>query len=143
MTTHPSAKPLRLLNDYRKRTAIEERHRLLKCFYDLSRFRSRKFNAIAAQVVMVLLTYTLRQWQLWNVVEQALAGLTPDGLLQQLKLMQQWVVIYSGLAYTQLPVVTFTREAMQLEGAAREKALEKLAALEEALLRPVPNPRPM
>ncbi len=52
-------------------------------------------------------------------------------------------VIYLGLAYTQLPVVTFTREAIQLEGAARQKALQKLAALEDALLSPVLNPRPM
>jgi len=143
MTTHPSAKPLRLLDYYRRRTVIEERHRQLKCFYDLSKFRSRQFNAIAAQVVMVLLTYTLRQWQTWKFLEQALAGLTPEGLLHQLRLMQQWVVIYLGLAYTQLPVVTFTREAMQLEGAAREKALLKLAALEEALVSPMLNPRPM
>jgi len=143
MTTHPSAGPLRLLGYYRKRPVIEERHRQLKCFYDLSDFRSRDFNAIAAQVVMVLLTYTLRQWQLWKFLEQALADLTPEGLLQQLKLIQQWVVIYLGLAYTQLPVVTFTREAIQLEGAAREKALHKLAALEDALFSPVLNPRPM
>jgi IS4 transposase len=45
-----------LLDYYRRRPAIEERHRQLKGFYDLSDFRSRSFNAIAAQVVMVLLT---------------------------------------------------------------------------------------
>lgn len=61
MSTSQVAQPLRLLGLYRKRTAIEERHRQLKCFYDLSDFRSRSFNAIVAQVVMVLLTYTLRQ----------------------------------------------------------------------------------
>jgi hypothetical protein len=57
--------------------------------------------------------------------------------------MQQWIVIYLGLAYTQLPVVSFTREALQLEGAARDKALRKLELLEHALLTPLPNPRPM
>jgi len=143
MSTSLAAEPMRLLGYYRKRPAIEERHRQLKCFYDLSDFRSRSFNAIAAQVVMVLLTYTLRQWQLWKFLEEALANLTPEGLAQQLKLMQQWVVIYLGLAYTQLPVVSFTREAIQLEGAARDKALHKLELLEQALLTPVPNPRPM
>jgi len=40
-------------------------------------------------------------------------------------------------------VVSFTREAMQLEGAARQKALHKLQLLESSLLTPVPNPRPM
>jgi hypothetical protein len=66
MSTHPSLGAPATVGYYRQRTAIEERHRQLKCFYDLSHFRSRSFNAIAAQVVMVLLTYTLRQWQLWN-----------------------------------------------------------------------------
>jgi hypothetical protein len=143
MTTSASAQPLRLLDLYRKRTAIEERHRQLKCFCDLSDFRSRSFDAIAAQAVMVLLTYTLRQWQLWKFLQETLANLTPEGLAAQLKLMQQWGVIYWGLAYTQLPVVSFTREAIQLEGMAKEKALRKLETLENALLTPLPNPRPM
>ena len=143
MSTYPGQEPLRLLGYYRRRPAIEERHRQLKCFYDLSDFRSRSFNAIAAQVVLVLLTYTLRQWQLWKFLEEALARLTPECLAAQLRLMQQWIVIYWGLAYTQLPVVSFTREALQLEGAARDKALRKLELLERTLLTPVPNPRPM
>src|SRR5713101_153678 len=126
MSTYLAAEPMRLLGHYRKRPAIEERHRQLKCFYDLSDFRSRRFNAIAAQVVMVLLTYTLRQWQLWKFLEESLANLTPEGLAQQLKLMQQWIVIYLGLAYTQLPVVTCAGEAVDEEGTAREKALRKL-----------------
>ncbi len=50
-----------------------------------------------------------------------MAHLTPEGLAQQLRLMHQWIVIYLGPAYTQLPVVTFTREAIQLEGAPRQK----------------------
>jgi hypothetical protein len=143
MSTCQLAQPLHLLGLYRKRSAIEERHRQLKCFYDLTGFRSRSFNAVTAQVVMVLLTYTLRQWQLWKFLQESLANLTPEGLAQQLRLMQQWIVIYLGLAYTQLPVVTFTREAMQLEGAAREKALHKLVFLEQSLLTAIPNPRPM
>jgi len=143
MSTYGGNEPLRLLDYYGKRTAIEERHRQLKCFYDLSDFRSRSFNAIAAQVVMVLLTYPLRQWQLWKFLEETLANLTPETLALQLRFLRQWVVIYLGLAYTQLPVVSFTREAMQLEGEARQKALRKLELLEQALFAPISNPRPM
>src|SRR5258706_1011841 len=143
MSTSQVAEPLRLVRFYRKRPAIEERHRQLKCFYDLSDFRSRSFNAIAAQVVMVLLTYTLRQWQLWKFLEENLASLTPEGLAAQLRLLQQWIVIYLERAYTQLPVVSFAREAIQLEGPARDKALRKLELLETALFTPLPNPRPM
>ena len=143
MSTSPVAQPLRLLRLYLKRSAIEERHRQLKCFYDLSDFRSRSFNAIAAQVVMVLLTYTLRQWQLWKFLEENLASLTPEGLRAQLRLLQQWIVIYLEGTYTQLPLVSFTREAIQLEGVARDKALRKLELLENVLLAPIANPRPM
>ena len=81
--------------------------------------------------------------ELWKFLEETLAHVTPEGLAAQLRLMQQWIVIYLGLAYTQLPVVSFTREALQLEGTARDKALRKLELLERTLLTPVPNPRPM
>jgi hypothetical protein len=142
LTTHPSISGPRIREHYAKRTAIEERHRQLKCFYDLTQFRSRNFNAIAAQIVMLLLTYTLRQWQIWKWLEENLANLTPERLLDRLKLLQQWIVIYWQMSYTQLPVVTFTREAILLEGEARDKALRKLEALERDLFSTVPNPRP-
>src|SRR5664279_6245915 len=103
MSTYPGPEPLRLLGYHRQRPAIEERHRQLKCFYDLTDFRSRTFNAIAAQVVMVLLTYTLRQWQLWKFIDEHLANLTPQGLADRLRLLQQWIVIYLGpVSYTHL-----------------------------------------
>jgi len=143
MTTNPTAQPLQSIELYGKRPAVEERHRQLKCFYDLTDFRSRSFNAITAQVVMILLTYTLRQWQLWKFVEETLANLTPESLVQQLNLTQQWVVIYLGYAYTQMPLVTFTREVLQLEAPARDKALKKIQALEQNLLTLPPNPRPV
>ena len=69
--------------------------------------------------------------------------LTPERLADQLRLLPQRIVIYLGLADTQLPVVSFAREAIQLEGAARDKARRKLELLEHTLLTPVPNLRPM
>jgi hypothetical protein len=87
--------------------------------------------------------YTLRQWQLWKFVEETLANLTPGSLVQQLNRRQQWVVIYLGYAYTQMPLVTFTREVIQLEAPARDKALKKIQALEQNLLTLPPNPRPV
>lgn len=143
LTTHPSLSGPQILEQYARRSAIEERHRQLKCFYDLTQFRSRHFSAIAAQVVMVLLTYTLRQWQIWKWVQENLANLTPEGLLDALKLLRQWIVIYWQLEYAQLPVVTFAREAILLEGQARAKALRKLELLERELFSPVLNPRPV
>lgn len=126
--------------DYQLRTDIEERHRQLKCFYDLTRFSSRQFSAIAAQLVMVLLSYTLRQWQLWKQHQQALAGRSPDMIRRRLNLRKQYIVIYHERAYTELPLVHFTRELLELGPEARAKALAKVQQLEQSMLYPEPQP---
>ena len=126
-----------LRQDYQRRTDIEERHRQLKCFYDLTDLRSRSLNAIAAQVVMVLLSYTLRQWQLWQLRQEQLADRTPATLRFRLNLRREYVVIYHQDAYTQMPLVCFSRELLQLDEAERQKALRKVQHLEAAMLEPV------
>jgi hypothetical protein len=127
---------------YQLRTDIEERHRQLKCFYDLTGFRSRSLDAITAQVVFVLLAYTLRQWQLWRLQQTAWAGLSPQSIEQKLSIHQQWIVIYFQCAYVQLPLVTFTRELLELEPEARARALAKVRQLEESMLAPIAPLRP-
>ena len=126
-----------LRQDYHRRTDIEERHRQLKCFYDLTDLRSRSLNAIAAQVVMILLSYTLRQWQLWQMLQEQLADHTPDTMRFRLALRREYVVIYHQNAYTQMPLVRFSRELLQLDEAARRKALSKVQHLEESMLEPL------
>lgn len=123
--------------DYGLRTKIEERHRTLKCFHDLSDFRSRSFSVIAAQVVFILLSYTLRQWQLWRLHAQQLANRSPEFIRRRLNLRKQYVVIYLARAYAQIPLLQFTREVLQLEGQARQKALAKVRLLEQSLLTPL------
>lgn len=134
MSTRPYDQPQQAQEDYRLRTQIEERHRLLKCFYDLTDFSSRTFSAIAAQVVMVLLSYSLRQWQLWKIQQQKLAAKTPELMRRSLNIKKEYVVIYKGHAYTQMPLVTFSRELLELEGEARLKALSKIKELEKSML---------
>jgi hypothetical protein len=131
-----------LRQDYHRRTDIEERHRQLKCFYDLTDFRSRSFNAIAAQVVMILLTYTLRQWQLWQMLREQEAARTPDTMRFRLALRREYIVIYHQNAYTQMPLVSFSRELLQLDEEARRKALGKIQQLEQSMLEPVDLWRP-
>jgi len=126
---------------YDLRVKIEERHRILKCFHDLSDFSSRCFNVIAAQVVFILLSYTLRQWQLWKLHQEELAGRTPGFLERRLNLHKQYVVIYHEHAYTQMPLVSFSRELLEMEPAAQAKALAKFRRLEESLLTPLDNIR--
>ena len=74
MTTRAYADVQQPRVDYQHRVKIEERHRLLKCFHELSDFCSRDFNVITAQVVFIPLSYTLRQWQLWKLHQEELAA---------------------------------------------------------------------
>jgi hypothetical protein len=128
-------------DEYDLRTKIEERHRVLKCFHDLSDFHSRCFNVIVAQVGFILLSYTLRQWQLWKIRQQELAGKTPGLLGRQLNLHSEHVVIYHQKAYTRMPLVTFSRELLEMSAQARAKALVKVRKLEQSFLTPLENLR--
>jgi len=137
MDTASVRDPVRTVEKYGLRTTIEERHRILKCFHDLSDFHSRCFNVIAAQVVFILLSYTLRQWQLWKLQQEKLAGKTPGFLERELSAHSQFVVIYHQHAYAQLPVVSFTRELLEMTSEAQAKALVKVRRLEQSLLSPL------
>lgn len=142
LTTEDFVDPQAPPRDYRRRTTIEELHRQLKCFHDLTDFHSRSRNAIVAQVVFVLLSYTLRQWQLWKFHQEQLARRHPDFIQDQLNLEHQFVVIYHQRAYVQLPLLTFTREVLELAPEARERALRQIRRLEQSFLTPVKNLRP-
>jgi Transposase DDE domain len=141
MDTADFTDPLRPKQDYQLRPKVEERHRVLKCFHDLSDFHSRRFNVIVAQVVFILLSYTLRQWQLWKWSQEELAGKTPGLLSRQLNLHNEYVVIYHQNAYTRMPLVTFSRELLELRAEARAKALIKVRQLEQSFLTPLENLR--
>jgi hypothetical protein len=141
MSTGRIVNPAKSKEQYGLRTTIEERHRILKCFHDLSGFSSRCFNVIAAQVVFILLSYTLRQWQLWKLQQEKLAGKTPQLLERQLNVHSQWVVIYHQHAYAQMPLVTFTRELLEMAPEAQAKALTKVRHLEQTLLTPLTHLR--
>jgi len=141
MSTAPIPDPVQTKEQYGLRTIIEERHRILKCFHDLSDFSSRCFHVIAAQVVFILLSYTLRQWQLWKLRQEKLSGRTPGFLERELNVHALFVVIYHEHAYAQMPLVSFTRELLELAPEAQAKALAKVRHLDQSLLSPLVNLR--
>jgi hypothetical protein len=142
LDTAPIPNGLATKKQYGLRTQIEERHRALKCFYDLSDFRSRQFNVITAQVVWVLLAFTLRQWQLWKYLDEELASVHPNKIRRSLNIYDEYIVIYYRGAYAQMPLLTFTREILEFEQEARAKALVIVRRLEQSMLRPMTNLRP-
>ena len=51
---------------YKVRTAIEERHRQLKCFWDLTKFSSPSYSLVVTQIVFKLICYSLMQLYLYR-----------------------------------------------------------------------------
>jgi len=92
---------------------------------------------------MVLLSYTLRQWQLWRLLQEELANHIPDTMRFRLAMRREYVVVYYQNAYTQMPLVTLSRELVELNEAARLKALDKLRQLEQSMLEPMDLLRPL
>ena len=68
-------------------------------------------------------------------------GKSPGLLGRQLNIHTQYVVIYYENAYTQMPLVTFSRELLEMEAEARAKALVKVRQLEQSFLTPLENLR--
>ena len=91
---------------------------------------------------MILLSYTLRQWQLWQMLQEELANHIPDSMRFCLAMRREYIVIYYQNAYTQMPLVCFTRELLELKEDARVKALRKIRQLEQSMLLPMELLRP-
>jgi len=68
--------PAEPFNLYEKRTKIEERHRQLKGWWDLTSFTSTSYSLVLTQVLVTLMTYSLMQLYLLRSDMQHLARLT-------------------------------------------------------------------
>jgi len=115
LTTRGYVDPSQARTDYQGRVKIEERHRQLKCFHDLSDFQSRAQNVIVTRVMFILFSYTLRRWQLWRLYAEVSPDQTPELMRRRLNLRKQHIVIYLAHSYAQIPLVRFTRLVLELE----------------------------
>ena len=60
-------------------------------------------------------------------------------LERALNIHRHYVVIYHQHAYTQMPLVSFTREVLQMQPQAQAKALKIINKLEESMLTTLDN----
>ncbi len=135
------ADPRQPKDQYALRPQVEEGYPLRKCFHDPAEFHSQDFDVMAAQAAFIFLSYRLRQWQLWRTAQEDLAGKTPRWLRLQLSLYNEYIAIYHEHPYTQMPLVSFSRELLELVPEARAKALVKLRKLEASSLAPLEHLR--
>jgi hypothetical protein len=113
---------------YGLRTDIEERHRQVKCFWDLTRFYSTAWSLVVSQTVFVCLTYSLLQIHLLKEGHAALnrrtvqttRRLLPDG---------DRVVVYCQQYFAFFTLLEHMELTLSLEEKARQHALEKTQEL--------------
>ena len=125
---HWSARRVRDL--YGLRTDIEERHRQVKCFWDLSRFHSTAWSLVVNQTVFVCLTYSLLQLHLLRQgfeefnrrTRETTQRLLPDG---------DRVVIYRQQYFAFFTLMEHMELTLSLEEKARRKALAKTRRLRQ------------
>lgn len=86
--------PVKVWNGYRLRVSIEERHRRMKCFRDLTHFRSQAYSLVANQVIFMVLAYSLMQCFLLKCEREEFTGTTRRRLLDQLLPAGQKVCVY-------------------------------------------------
>ena len=128
VTTNADWSAKRVRDLYGLRTDIEERHRQIKCFWDLTRFHSTAWSLVVSQTVFVCLTYSLLQIHLLQHGHEALnrrtlpttRRLLPDG---------DRVVVYRQQYFAFFTLMEHMELTLSLEGQARRRALAKTRRL--------------
>jgi hypothetical protein len=117
--------PAAARDEYHLRTGIEERHRQLKCFWDLAAFQSRFLSLIVNQVIFVALAYSLLQLYLHRMGRAELNRRTLPRLRQQLMPTRSVVILYYQNRFALLSVIQYTQLLLSLGAKARRKVLAK------------------
>jgi len=125
---------------YKLRTSIEERHRQLKCFQDLTSFHSRAFSLVVHQVIFTLLTYTLLQWQLLHRERAALNRKTLPRVRESVLPAAEQMVLYYRQRFALLDVYEYQEILLTLKEEARLKILRKTRQLHRSMYE-LPGPR--
>jgi hypothetical protein len=118
---------------YGLRTAIEERHRHIKLFWDIADFTSCNESLVVNQVVFTLLTYSLLQMHLLRRGQKALNKATKSRLLERLQPVADHVVVFTDQHYARFTTRDYTLMVMDVPEAARPKIAARFADLERKL----------
>ncbi len=115
---------------YALRSAIEERHRQYKCFWDLTRMHSCAFSLVVNQALMVLLAYTLVQAHLVLRQRQALTHGVWERTWQLLSPTLEVVAVYYRQRFCLLTLAEYSRILLEIAEPVRGKLREKLRRIE-------------
>ncbi len=134
--------PLEASEQYHLRTTIEERHRQLKCFIDLTKFTSRAFSMVVNQVLFIMLSYNLLQLYLLRQGRKELNNKTLPHIRQQLLPSDNHIIVYFENYYGLFSPLEFTEIIASLEDKPRKKIVDKCRRLRREMKDVMTNPRP-
>ena len=106
---------------YHLRVLIEERHRHLKCFWDLAEFTSPCFALVVNQIIFTALTYSLLQQQILKQARKALNKATKSRLLEELVPVSDHVIVYTDHYYAAFHSLDYTQMVLDVPEDARQK----------------------
>jgi hypothetical protein len=127
--------------EYHLRTGIEERHRQLKCFIELTNFTSRAFSMVVNQVVFIMLALNLLQLYLLRQGRKELNKKTLPRIRQQLLPSDNHIIVYRHTYYGLFAPLEFTEIIVRLGEEARKKIADKCQRLRRELQGVMQNPR--
>lgn len=111
---------------YHLRVLIEERHRHLKCFWNLAGFTSPCFELVVNQIVFTALTYTLLQQQILRRARKALNKATKRRMIEELVPVSDHVIVYTDHYYAVFHSLEYTSMVLDVPEASRPKLRELL-----------------
>ncbi len=141
-TTSTSFRASEIRQNYTLRTAIEERHRQYKCFWDLAQMPSRKFSMVVNHVLFLLLSYTLLQAHLFLRKRQQMNPRTRGRLMQFLNPTLEVVAVYYQQRFCLLTLGEFATILLELEEEARAKLRPKMKQIQRDVYHLLQNARP-
>ena len=109
---------------YHLRIHIEERHRHLKCFWDLAEFTSPCFDLVVNQIVFTALTYSLLQQQILRQARKALNKASKSRMMEELAPVSDAVIVYTDHYYAVFDKLDYTDMVLDVPESARQKLRE-------------------
>jgi hypothetical protein len=140
ITTMDFEEPQLITEYYGKRSAIEERHRQIKCFWNLTNFKSQAFSLVVNQIIFVALSYTFLQLHLLKLAKSELNRLTLPRLQQELLPGTAHIVLYYKQRFTFLLAIEYQKLLLTLSEYARRKILKKTRKLEREFFQYIRGP---
>lgn len=121
--------PLEAFELYELRNGIEEKHRQVKCYWDLTHFRSPDYGLVVNQVAFTLLAYTLMQVFLEKSDREDITGKTRRRMWEELLPQGEKISVYSDNRVAHLNAVEYSDWLLGVNEGARRRLRGRMRAL--------------